>query len=227
MTIKKYLIAFIVFLIASSPVFAVVVKTTADLQKNKTVSDYIFSSDKLETMRSIGMSWDKKLSIIKDCSAGYVVKPMGVMILSPIDLPQNKKHPVQGVWQVRYQLERCGAVKVYNASFNADPNGNIPNSKLDYPGETIANPKLFYDAQTTSKLAAVYKSGLKDTCDNVEILDTKVSERPRNVTLVNQTNANIWTEVWTYKVCGKDIDLPITFTNDVASNSTKFDINVK
>jgi hypothetical protein len=228
MSTKNYVystIALITFIVASSPALAVIVKSNADLPKYKSVSEYIFSSEMFENMRIIGIDWDKKLSIMKDCNSGYVVKPMGVMILSPVDFPQNKKHPVQGSWQVRYQLERCGEVKIYNASFSANPNGSVPNFKQDYPGETLANPKLFNDAQTTSKLAAVYKSGLKDTCDNVEILDTKISERPHNLTTDNQTNG--WSEIWIYKVCAKEVEVPLTFTYDVTSNSTKFDIKVK
>lgn len=180
-----------------------------------------------ETMRNIGINLDKKLSIRKDCRSEYIVKPMGVMILSPIDFPQNKKHSVHVAWQVRYQLERCGEIKIYNASFSADLNGNIPNSKQDYPGETMANPKLFYDAHNPSKLAAVYKSGLKDSCNNFEIIDTKTSERPHNITVDGQTKTNVWNEIWVYRVCGEEIEVPLAFTPDASGSSIKFDIKVK
>jgi hypothetical protein len=102
------------------PAKAETVNTIADLQNNKKTAAYVNSRTMYETMFRLGVEQDRKFGLYPNCKSQYLVKPFSVAVFSPIDFPDDKRHPIKGVWQFRYQLERCGDSKFYNALFIAN-----------------------------------------------------------------------------------------------------------
>lgn len=111
----------------------------------------------LETMYRLGVEQDRKFGLYAECKTQYKVKLSGLIVLSPIDFPDDQQNPTKGVWQTRYQLERCGDSKFYNALFIARNNGEPPTSRPTYPGSTHAGPVLVKDAMLSAITGALGK----------------------------------------------------------------------
>ena len=197
------------------------VNTTSDLLNNKIALAYVFSRPMLETMYRLGVEEDKKFSLQSDCKSQYQVKPFSAIVLKPIDFPEGKPHPTKGVWLTRYQLERCGDLKFYNALFLANNDGETPMPKAFYPGSTNASPVLIGDAMMSAVTGAMARSGLKD-CKNADVFDMRVTEPAHNVVEGDKTFKRVWNEIWTFRMCGQMIDVAMTFIPDASGGGTTF-----
>jgi hypothetical protein len=197
------------------------VNTSVDLQNNKKTATYLYSRPMLEAMYRQGVELDKKYGLQLDCKSQYNIKPVNTVVLSPIDFPDDKQHPTKGVWKFRYQLERCGDSKIYNALFIANSNGEAPTLRAFYPGSTNASPVLIKDAMLPAIMGAVVRSGLKD-CKDVDVFDMRVTEPAHDVVEGDKTFKGVWKETWIFKTCGQMIDVPIRFTPDANGGGTTF-----
>jgi hypothetical protein len=197
------------------------VNTTADLLNNKTAVAYVFSPSMLETMYRLGVQEDKKFGLQSNCRSQYHVKPISAVVLKPIEFPEGKQHPTKGVWLSRYQLERCGDSKFYNALFLANSDGEAPMPKAYYPGSTNASAVLVNDAMMTAVTGASARSGLKD-CKNADVFDMRVTEPAHNVVEGDKTFKGVWNEIWTFRMCGQMIDVAMTFIPDANGGGTTF-----
>lgn len=196
------------------------VNTTAELLNSKTAVAYVFSRPMLETMYRLGVAEDRKFGL-PECKSQYRVKPFSAAVLKPIEFLEGKQHPTRGVWLARYQLERCGDSKFYNGLFLADSNGETPMPKSFYPGATNAGPVLIKDAMMSAVAGALARSGLKD-CKNVDVFDMHVNEPAHDVVEDNKTIKGVWSEIWTFRMCGQMIDVAMTFIPDVNGGGTTF-----
>lgn len=168
-------------LVFSLPAYAETVNTTADLDKSSKTVAYIYSYPMLESMYRLAVEQDRKFGLQQGCNTRYNVLPYGVTVLQPIEFPDDKKHPVKGVWKFRYQIQRCGESKFYNAIFIASVKGETPpTSQSYYPGNPTAGMQLIYDAMFSAVTSALVKSGQKD-CKEVDVFDMSVTVQAHDV----------------------------------------------
>jgi hypothetical protein len=205
----------------AGPSQAETVNTVNDLPNNKRTAAYLYSRPMLESMGRLGVEQDKRLGLQADCKSQYLVKPLRSIVLAPIDFPDDKQNPTKGSWLSRYEVQRCGEPKVYNVIFIAGSNGEPPSSRSYFPGSTYAGPILVRDAMQSATAGAFVRSGSKD-CKDVDVLDMQVAEQPHEVVEEGKTFKGVWKEIWTFKVCGKTIDVPIAFIPDANGGGTTF-----
>jgi hypothetical protein len=148
------------------------------------------------------------------------VKPIGLSLIDPINLPAGKNHPVEGRWKITFSFERCGQSKIYNALFIAK-NGQKPEVKPYFPGITNASPILLYDtmkgALPVASMKLIKKNGNK-SCKELDIADMRVTRQPR--VDGGKTISGAWQEKWTFAGCGKNVDVLIDFMPDGAGGAS-------
>ena len=86
------------------------------------------------------------------------------------------------------------------------------NTRLPLPGTSVANTKLQYDT-----LPPVYMAvGIKAlNCNNMKVIDTKVTKQPYNLEYRGQqVVGGHWEELWSVNACSKIYDVPIEFILD-------------
>ncbi|ODP35597.1 hypothetical protein [Pandoraea sp. ISTKB] len=195
------------------------VSTTADLTSNKTALQYVFSERAMLVMYQLGVEKDKTFGLQQDCKTKYQVRPVGAVLLKPVTFPDGGLNPKSGAWLTRYQLERCGDNKIYNAVFVADPNGGNPVPTPFYPGNPLGGPVLVHDAMMRAVTTALAKSG-QSGCRKVDAFDMKVKQPPHDVIDHGTTVKGVWKEVWTFRVCGQMVDVDMDFIPDVGGGGT-------
>ena len=198
-----------------------VVNSTAELLKNQTAMQYVFSRQAMLVMYQLGVEKDKEFNLQTDCKSKYQVKPVGAVVLKPMTFSEGRENPTKGVWLTRYQLDRCGDSKVYNALFLADANGGNPTPRAFYPGNPLAGPVLVQDAVMTAATTAITRSGLRE-CTKADVFDMRVKQPAHDVTEGGKTFKGVWNEVWTFRACGQMIDVAMTFTPDADGGGTSF-----
>jgi hypothetical protein len=215
-----------VFLLVAAVSHAETVNTNADFANNKKTLSYIFSRPMQEPLFQLAVGQDRKFKLKSDCKSDYNIKPDNVMVWQPIDFPDGKQNPVKGVWEVRYQAQRCGDSKFYNAVFIASGDGNtVPEVHAYYPGATSASPLLIKDAlQSVVPAALAVNPNAKD-CKDVDMFDMNVTQEAHNVTEKGKALKGVWNETWTLYVCGSLVDVPITFIPDATGGGTTFAVN--
>lgn len=202
--------------------YAESVKTTAELSSNKKTAAYIYGRPMQEAMYRLAIEQDKKFGLQQGCKSEYKVQPYGISVLQPIDFPDDKQHPIKGIWKFRYQIQRCGDSKIYNTLFIASDDGKtLPTPRAFYPGSTNAGPLLIKDAMQSAVISAVVKSGQKD-CKEIDVFDMRVTEKAHDVVDGGKTQHGVWGETWTLRLCQHLVDVPITFIPDATGGGTSF-----
>lgn len=209
-------------LVLSTASHAEIVNTNADLLNNKKTAAYIYSRPMVDTMYRLAVEQDKKFGLQQNCKSEYRVEPFSIGILSPIDFPEDKPHPTKGIWNFRYQLQRCGESKFYNTLFFANSGGEAaPTPRAYYPGKSDASPLLIKDALLSAIPSGLIQSGLKD-CKEFDVFDMHVTETAHNVVDGGKTFKGVWDEAWTFRMCGQMVDVAITFIPDATGGGTSF-----
>jgi hypothetical protein len=209
---------------APASAHAEVVSTSNDLQSNPRLQAFLWSPPVNLALFQLGQEQDKQLNLQSTCQSEYEVKPTSLMILSPIDLPSNKQTPSTGAWLYRYEFTRCGETKVYNALFSVNPTTGIVEREAYIPGSSMAGPLLMREALGSAISSATNRSNMQ-SCKNVDVFDMQVTKAPSAVQANGKLLNGAWRETWTMKVCGKTVEVPITFTPDVISGNTSFSID--
>lgn len=174
---------------------------------------YFHGKEQIGELYAVGRQWDKKLGLQQDCKDPYNIQPLSIFLLKPIDFPEGKPHPVTGSWQHRYIFERCGKRMTYNAVFVAR-NGEKPEAKPHYPGTTNASMQQIAEALKTAAPAALLRLAKRNKdCKAADLIDTRLTHPPREAKEAGKP-ASRWEEAWTFRGCGHDVELPITFTPD-------------
>jgi len=122
-----------------APVLAEVLNTVKDLKPGTKIFAYVFSHEQMEELYKVGVFWDKKLGLQQNCKSQFHIKPVEFVILAPINLPENELHPVEGAWKHRFEFERCGDTKIYNAIF-VSKKGTKAELRPYFPGTSKASP---------------------------------------------------------------------------------------
>ncbi|MCW3481985.1 hypothetical protein OL229_20885 [Neisseriaceae bacterium JH1-16] len=215
------LIAAMCGVVVSSLSLAETVSIGSELKNNKRTADYISSRPMMESLYRIGLMQDKKFGLQTACKEQFMVQPVSTIILSEIDYPDDKPYQEKGTWISRYQFERCGETKVYNALFMANGDGKAPTAHIYYPGYTNAEPRLIKDAFPLTASHMLILAGLKG-CNDVNIFDMRITEQPHDVEEGGKTFKSVWNEVWTFRACGKTADVAMTFIPDADGGGATF-----
>lgn len=210
---------------SSTCAYAETVNTIADLPNNKRTVAYMYASTMQEWLYRLGVEQDRKFGIQQECKSQYRVEPYSVSVLQPIDFPDDKQHPVKGIWNFRYQLQRCGESKFYNTIFIASANGETPPTpRAYYPGATNASPVLVKDAMLGALTSAMVKADQKD-CKDIDVFDMRVTEPAHDVTDGEKTLKGVWNEAWTFRLCRQMVDVGISFIPDTTGGGTRYVVN--
>ena len=189
------------------------VNSISDLSNNKRIEAYIYGRPMQEWLYRLGIEQDKKFGLMQECKSQYRVEPYSISVLEPIDFPDDKQHPVKGIWNFRYHLQRCGESKLYNVIFIASANGETPPTpRPNYPGTTNAGPVLVKDAMMGALTSAMIsiKADL-NSCKDIGVFDMRVTNPPHDVADGEQTLKGVWNEIWTFKLCGQMVDVGVLF----------------
>lgn len=177
------------------------------------LSAYLYGKEQIGELYAAGRQWDQKLGLQQDCKGPFNIQPAGLFLLKQIIFPEGNPHPVAGAWQHRYVFERCGKRMTYNAVFVARP-GDKPEVRSHVPGDTNASALLLADTLKGATPAALLRLAKRTKeCKQAELIDTRLAHPPR-ATAGTDKPVGHWEEIWTFRGCGRDIELPITFTPD-------------
>ena len=101
----------------------------------------------------------------------------------------------------------------YNAVFAARPGGK-PETRPHVPGNTNASALLLADALKGAYTAALLRLAKRNKdCKDADLIDTRLTHPPRQTKEADKP-AGHWEEAWTFRGCGLDVEVPITFTPD-------------
>lgn len=187
--------------------------TAGEAKPPSRLSGYLYGKEQIAELYAAGRQWDKKLGLQQDCKSPYNIQPAGLFLLKAIDFPEGKPHPVAGAWQHRFVFERCGKRMTYNAVFVARP-GDKPELRPHVPGDTNASALLLADTLKGATTAALLKLAKRaKDCKVADLIDTRLTHLPSTANESDKA-AGHWEEIWTFRGCGQDIELPIIFTPD-------------
>ncbi len=182
----------------SSLSYATTINTMNDVTDS--VARYMLKSPEvLKSLRDIGLFYEDKLERGTDCLESVNITPVSMGLISPITFDFKDAYPREGIWTVRFKFERCNQSSLYSVLFNAT-NGGQPKATALYPGESLADPRLYVDALTPA-IMAIRAQWPK--CEDFYISDTKVLAEPLN---------NAWSEAWTFYGCKQFKTLNVNFT---------------
>lgn len=189
--------------------------TTAELAIRDKISAYIYSREILTEMSRLGQEQDEKLGLDYRCkNVKDSITPVNATVIAPIDLPDGAANPVKGAWMLRYVFKRCGYDKTYNAVFVANDQGATPVIQPYYPGSPRAGPALIKTAMPAALTAA--ESRFEDkTCKDVAVFDMRVSA---------ESQGGAWKEAWTFRACGKLVEVPIDFAPNAKLGGVDFTV---
>lgn len=219
----KLVICVALLALTSLPAKADSITQPSDFLSNKRAYEYVASQSMMQIFYQLGVAQDKKFGLQSDCKSRYDVLPLYPAVISPIDFPENKQNPTKGIWIMRYSLSRCSNTKIYNALFFANPEGNPPKYQSYFPGSTQASPLLVKDTMLAAITHASLRSGLND-CKNIDVLDMRVSDMTQNPAEGDKSPKGSWNESWTFSACGRQVEVPITFTPDANGGGTSFTV---
>jgi hypothetical protein len=200
--------------LANGGVSAESISDISEIHPDTRVAKYLYSAGQIDEMYQVGVIWDRRLSLQQDCKSQHVVRPRTLALLQRIDFPDDSEHPVEGAWRHRFEFERCGETKIYNAIFVAK-RGQKPAMSPYVPGETRASPILVRDAMMAALVTAIASlptgTNVKG-CKDMSLSDMTVTQEPQNPT--DGVGRDPWKERWTFSVCGNSASSVITFVPD-------------
>jgi hypothetical protein len=184
-----------------------------EARKPSRLTAYFYGKEQIAALYEAGRTWDRKLGLQQDCKGAYNIQPLNLFLLKAIDFPEGKAHPVAGSWQHRYVFERCGKRMTYNAVFVARANGK-PEALEHVPGNTNASlPQISEALQSALPAARQRLLERVKGCAEAELIDTRLAHPPREPGNPDQP-AGHWEESWTFRGCGKSVELSIVFFPD-------------
>lgn len=202
-------IAISLFILASFPVSAEVLSDGRELNPSSTLGKYLYSMNFYQGMYNVAVQRDRALEI--SCNDKYDIKPVNLVVLAPINLPDGSTQATAGTWIYRYDAVRCGTTKRYNLMMTAQSDA-APRASILLPGDTITTPQLMVDAMKVVTMPAFVSLGKQ--CKELQVFDTALVDAPHTVTEGQQVHHGVWLEKWTFQGCGKQTTVPVTFIPD-------------
>ena len=208
-----------VLLFVAAPASAETASSIADLKPGTRILSYLTSRERTSDLNDVGLAFDRRLGLQQGCRTPYRIKGVSLTIVQPIELVDGKEHPSKGAWTQRFEFERCGELKVYNAVFIAKDDAK-PEARPYIPGTTNASALLVRDALKTAAGMAQLSLGRsrKDKglaeCKELWVSDTRVSEPARDVVEKGTTYRGVWGEIWEFVGCDAKVAVHVTFVPD-------------
>jgi hypothetical protein len=200
----------LVLLGAAPSAAAETASTIADLKPGTRILSYVTSRDRGAALNSVGRAFDRQLGLHQACGTPYRMKLLLLTIAQPIELADDREHPSKGVWTQRFEFERCGEMKIYNAVFVAKGDGP-PEARPYLPGTTAASAILVRDAiKSAASMAQLSLDKLRrdrglGECTQLMVSDTRVTTPAQGAA---------WEESWEFIACDAKVPVRMRFTPD-------------
>jgi len=158
-------------------------------------------------------------------AAKKICAPMSVKVseVSPITgagviLPAVLSGKIRNAWTLYGDHVGCpgdGTVR-YMVLQLAD--GSLKGARVNQ-GRSLANPSIMRDTSTAAALAALRQAKIVDpacTGDDMAMGSTRVLSKSKDLgpDTFGVRYVGGWSEVWQFRTCGKNFDVPIDFTAD-------------
>lgn len=183
----------------SSASYAEVVETTSGLKPESRIVAFIEETENIQALAEIGRIWDSRLDLLQDCKSEKKVKLDSFSIIKRVTLPAGQNFPTEGMWSYRFNYERCGEKKTYNAIMEVRPEGKLRITP-HVPGNSKASLLLMKDASQATYIGAINKMREKhdlSKCDEgIQLVDALVVP-PTDMPLGS------WREQWMFMGCGR------------------------
>jgi hypothetical protein len=208
--------------ISSISLRAEIVNSTKDLKQGTRIFSYLVSQDQMRELYNVGVGWDRRLGSQLDCKSQYHVKTISLIVVAPINLSENSPHPSQGSWIHRFELERCGETKIYNAIFTSK-DGERPQVRPLVPGTSTASLQLISDSMRSAVATAsriIAKEKRTNDCKELLLADMAVTEKPHDVVQDGKKFTGVWLERWSFLACGQPAEVFMEFIPDGEGGAT-------
>jgi hypothetical protein len=213
LTVLSFLLLFL-----SSIANAEITQNRSTLKQNPKTLAYLTDSNIQNNLIEVGKALDKNLGVV--CTEQFTAKFSvdTISVVKPIDFPDENQHPIDGLWQYRFEFTRCGQTSIYNAAVVAKKD-SMPQFLALVPGNSIASPALQIDTIRTIVFKVMTEAKVKSNrqCDDLAIVNTTLSILPEP--LSNTGVAGRWEERWTVRYCGEAIPMPVCFTPNAKGTS--------
>ena len=171
------------------------------------------------------MAWVGKLALEEEarlktgCASAKLVD-LRSLALAPAVFEAGQFHPVSGRWIEMVKVDRCGAAVTENLLLTAR-RGKQPEVFTLLPGTSQAGPQLQEDAYShaTNVASQSVPKGCKDAGVVIDsAFDKRVEpdRRDANGAMIGGK----WTEIWTARLCGKNVRVRMTFSADGKGGTT-------
>jgi hypothetical protein len=202
-----------VLAVIASAASAEVLTDSRGLKANSPMAKYLFSQAFFKSMAEAAGALDRDLGIA--CAEDYSITPVNFIVLRPIDLPDGAKEAASGAWIYRYDVQRCGKTKRNNLLVEVQKDG--PRADILLPGETFATPRQMTEA--IPMVGAYAAPSLEKVCKEIRVADTRIVKPPVVAKGAKGPTAP-WKENWVVQGCGKQVDVPVTFTPNPKGGSS-------
>ncbi len=122
--------------------------------------------------------------------------------------------PKSGAWWGHYPVSGCGAERIINILFRAEPSG--VRFLVTLPGRTRANIVLQRDGLTYAFIGAGTK--VRD-CKTMEVADTAFDGFGLSSSDKKAPESGPWRETWTVAACGRMLAVPLEFIPDATGTT--------
>ena len=122
--------------------------------------------------------------------------------------------PKSGAWWGHYPVSGCGAERIINILFRAEPSG--VRFLVTLPGRTRANVVLQRDGLTYAFVGAGTK--VRD-CKDMEVADTAFDGFGLSSGDKKAPETGPWRETWTVAACGRMLAVPLEFIPDATGTT--------
>ncbi len=184
-----------------------------DARQPSRLTAYLYGKEQIGALYEVGRQWDRKLGLQQDARAP-TTSSRRTLPAQAHRLPGRQNAPRRRRLAAPYVFERCGKRMTYNAVFVAQP-GDKPEVRPHVPGNTNASALLVADTLRGAYPAALLRLAKRaKDCKEADLIDTRLTQQPRTSSAEADKGGGRWEEVWTFRGCGHDVELPITFTPD-------------
>lgn len=174
---------------------------------------FVDSPDYLRELAIIVRGGEKDLSGA-ECPNPEVKGRVGFMVYRRPVFKDGVDYPVGGAWKDQVMINRCGKDVVHNVLFVARATA-LPAVGLLMPGGTGALPEMQKKVVADGVKAVMAKTKCGDSA-KVVVTDTRQDKVvvPPKSNDKGQVIAGTFQEVWSFKACGKPIDMVVRFIAD-------------
>lgn len=170
------------------------------------------SPEYLKHVTAAALGGDKDID--PSCATTKIVGRAQPLILRIPVFKEGSPYPAEGKWRDQYKVDRCGKPVIHNVLVEARA-GRAPLVRLMMPGETGALDEMQAQVLQVSVPNAMAKLKCKDE-KTLIVTDTRKDKivTPPKADAQGKLTEGKWQEIWTFRACGKTVDLPVVYSAD-------------